>query len=88
MCCCVDDCAKFLIDLGLELVILYEHIYEIYGDIQGATNSFKIQAYEQGRDCSGGNVVKGQMGISILLFSKYSGGICVGRVTNACLTLE
>ena len=29
-------------------MILYEHIYEIYGDIQGATNSFKIKAYEQG----------------------------------------
>ena len=43
-----DDCVKFLIDLGLELVILYEHIYEIYGDIQGATNAFNIKAYEQG----------------------------------------
>ena len=43
-----DACTQFLIDLGLELVILYEHVYEIYGDIQGATTSFKIKAYEQG----------------------------------------
>lgn len=40
---------KFVIDVGLELVILYEHVYEIYGDIQGATNAFKILAYEQGK---------------------------------------
>ena len=45
----VDACLKFAIDVGLELVILYEHIYEIYGDIQGASNSFKIEAYEQGK---------------------------------------
>ena len=47
-----DNCIKFAIDVGLELVILYEHIYEIYGDIQAATNSFKIQAYEQGEEGS------------------------------------
>ena len=45
----VADCAKFLIDLAEELVILYEHIYEIYGDIYAATNCFKIDAYEQGQ---------------------------------------
>lgn len=61
--CTENACAKFLIDLAEELVILYEHIYEIYGDIQAATNCFKIDAYEQG-------------------------GICIGRVTWACLTLE
>ena len=43
-----DACTKFLIDLGLEIIILYEHIYEIYGDIRGATNCFAIDAYEQG----------------------------------------
>ena len=43
-----DACVKFLIDMGEELLILYEHIYEIYGDIQGAINSFKMGAYEQG----------------------------------------
>jgi hypothetical protein len=43
-----DNCGAFAIDVGLELVILYEHIYEIYGDIQGATNAFRIKAYEQG----------------------------------------
>ena len=30
-------------------MILYEHIYEIYGDIVAGTNCFKIDAYEQGR---------------------------------------
>ena len=43
-----DACTQFLIDIGVELIILYEHIYEIYGDIQGARNSFDISAYEQG----------------------------------------
>ena len=43
-----DECTQFLIDIGVELIILYEHIYEIYGDIQGARNSFDINAYEQG----------------------------------------
>ena len=47
--CVLDACTKFVIDLGLELVILYEHIYEIYGDIQGASNNFKIESYEQGK---------------------------------------
>ncbi len=51
---CVDACLKFAIDMGLELVILYEHIYEIYGDIQGASNSFKIEAYEQGKATKSG----------------------------------
>ena len=44
-----DECTQFLIDIGVELIILYEHIYEIYGDIQGARNSFDIDAYEQGQ---------------------------------------
>ena len=43
-----DACAKFLIDIGLEIVILYEDVYEIFGDIHGAHNSFNIEAYEQG----------------------------------------
>lgn len=51
----VDACVKFAIEIGLELVILYEHEYEIYGDIQGATNSFKIKAYEQGQWLRGGD---------------------------------
>ena len=50
---CADNCLSFAIDAGLELVILYEHIYEIYGDIQGATNAFKIKAYEQGKQSWG-----------------------------------
>ena len=29
-------------------MILFENIYEIYGDILSASNSFKIKAYEQG----------------------------------------
>ncbi len=44
----VGNCTSFLIDLALELLILYEHEYEIYGDIQAATNCFKIDAYQQG----------------------------------------
>ena len=40
---------KFLIDVGLELLIFYEQEYEIYGDIRGASNSFKVEAYEQGK---------------------------------------
>ena len=47
-----DECTQFLIDIGVELIILYEHIYEIYGDIQGARNSFDINAYEQGQQSS------------------------------------
>ena len=43
-----DACVNFLIEIGVELIILYEHIYEIYGDILGAKNSFGILAYEQG----------------------------------------
>lgn len=44
-----DNCVKFAIDVGIEIIILYEHIYEIYGDVRGATNSFAISAYEQGQ---------------------------------------
>ena len=49
--CTEGNCVNFAIDVGLELVILYEHIYEIYGDIQGASNCLKIDAYEQGTTC-------------------------------------
>lgn len=38
-----------MIDDAVRLVILFENVYEIYGDIQGATNSFHIKAYEQGK---------------------------------------
>ena len=47
--CTEGNCVNFGIDVGVELIILYEHIYEIYGDIQAASNSFKIDAYRQGR---------------------------------------
>jgi hypothetical protein len=60
--CTESNCVSFVIDIGLEILILYERIYEIYGDIYGAKNSFDIKAYEMG-------------------------GICVGRVTWACLAL-
>ena len=46
--CTEGNCVNFGIDIGVELVILYEHIYEIYGDIQAASNCLKIDAYEQG----------------------------------------
>ena len=45
----LDDCVQFAIDMGEELIILYEHIYEIYGGIQGASNNFLIESYEQGK---------------------------------------
>ena len=37
-----------MIDVVHEILILFENVYEIYGDIYGASNSFKIKAYEQG----------------------------------------
>ena len=43
-----DNCVKFAIDAIREIVILFENIYEIYGDVKGASNSFQIEAYEQG----------------------------------------
>ena len=46
--CIEGNCVNFGIDLSVEVVILYEHIYEIYGDIQAATNCFKVDAYKQG----------------------------------------
>ena len=45
----VANCANFAIDIGLEIVILYERIYEIYGDIYAAKNCFDIDAYEMGK---------------------------------------
>ena len=37
-----------MIDTVDEIAILFENIYEIYGDIRGASNSFQVKAYEQG----------------------------------------
>ena len=42
------NCVNFLIDVLEELVILFEDVYEIYGNIRAASNSFKIKAYQQG----------------------------------------
>lgn len=44
----IAQCTNFIIDVGFEILILYERIYEIYGDILAATNSFGIKAYEMG----------------------------------------
>lgn len=38
-----------MIDAAARLIILFENVIEIYGDIRGATNSFHIKAYEQGK---------------------------------------
>ena len=38
-----------MIDVVDEILILFENAYEIYGDIKGASNSFNINAYEQGK---------------------------------------
>ena len=46
--CVEGNCVNFGIDLSVEVVILFEHIYEIYGDIQAANNCFKVDAYRQG----------------------------------------
>eukprot|EP00794_Sanderia_malayensis_P020371 gene20371-22380_t len=46
--CIEGSCVHFAIDSIKEIVILFENIYEIYGDILSASNSFKIKAYEQG----------------------------------------
>lgn len=51
--CSKGSCVHFAIDVIKEIVILFENMYEIYGDIQGASNSFKIKAYEQGGYCVG-----------------------------------
>jgi len=47
-CIGTGDCTHFVIDVGEEILVLYENIYEIYGDIVGASNSFKMDAYIQG----------------------------------------
>ncbi|XP_070541534.1 uncharacterized protein [Ptychodera flava] len=53
--CTKSDCLDFTIDILEELlIILYEDIYEIFGDIHAASNSFRlIKAYEQGGLCIG-----------------------------------
>lgn len=44
----IGDCENFVIDVVDEILILFENVIEIYGDIRGASNSFQIEAYEQG----------------------------------------
>ena len=44
---------NFGIDIAHKTLILFENAVEIYGDIRGADNSFKIQAYEQGTPVNG-----------------------------------
>ena len=43
------SCAHFVIDIGMEILVLYENSYEIYGDIKASINAFKVKAYEQGK---------------------------------------
>ena len=45
----LGKCVHFVIDVVDEILILFENAYEIYGDIKGASNSFNINAYEQGK---------------------------------------
>lgn len=75
--CFLANCASFAIDIGLEILVLYERVYEIYGDIYAAKNAFDIHAYEMGKYYN--SVI-----VHLLLML---GGICIGRVTWACLTL-
>ncbi|KAJ7379805.1 hypothetical protein OS493_012552 [Desmophyllum pertusum] len=51
--CVEGNCVNFVIDAVKEILILFENVIEIYGDIQGASNSFQIKAYEQGGYCIG-----------------------------------
>ncbi|XP_031560929.1 uncharacterized protein LOC116296948 [Actinia tenebrosa] len=51
--CTAGNCVNFAIDSIEEIIILFENVYEIYGDVKGASNSFKIEAYEQGGWCVG-----------------------------------
>uniref|UniRef100_A0A1X7T4X5 Uncharacterized protein n=1 Tax=Amphimedon queenslandica TaxID=400682 RepID=A0A1X7T4X5_AMPQE len=51
--CTESNCESFVIDIGLEVLVLYERIYEIYGDIMAAKNCFDIDAYEMGGICIG-----------------------------------
>ena len=44
----IGNCENFVIDVVDEILILFENVIEIYGDIRGASNSFQIEAYEQG----------------------------------------
>lgn len=43
------NCEKFAVDVAIEIVIIYERFYEIYGDILAANNCFDIKAYEMGK---------------------------------------
>jgi len=45
----IADCVHFAIDVAKELLVLYENVYEIYGDIRGASNCFKYKFYTQGK---------------------------------------
>ena len=65
--CTEGNCVNFGIDISVELVILYEHIYEIYGDIQAASNSFKIDAYRQGT-VSNVVIIRSVYRVSVLLY--------------------
>jgi len=50
MMACVDkgSCVRFFVDIAKELLVLYENVYEIYGDIRGASHSFDYKFYAQG----------------------------------------
>ncbi|XP_033633274.1 uncharacterized protein LOC117294846 [Asterias rubens] len=61
--CTEGNCVKFVIDTLDVLLILFNNIYEIFGDIHSASNAFGlIEGYEQG-------------------------GLCIGRVVKACISL-
>ena len=44
----LGSCVHFFVDIAKELLVLYENVYEIYGDIRGASNSFDYKFYAQG----------------------------------------
>ncbi|XP_033098846.1 uncharacterized protein LOC117102599 isoform X2 [Anneissia japonica] len=52
--CTEQNCENFIIDILEFLMILYEDVYEIFGDIHAASNNFNlIKGYEQGGLCIG-----------------------------------
>lgn len=53
MSCVKGSCVHFAIDMLKEIVILFENMYEIYGDILSASHAFKIKAFTQGGYCVG-----------------------------------
>ncbi|XP_013392878.1 uncharacterized protein LOC106160753 isoform X2 [Lingula anatina] len=52
--CTEGSCTKFVIDIAEEILVVYEDIYEIFGDIKAANNALGLlKAYQQSGLCIG-----------------------------------